>query len=438
MRASAAHAPDRDAGPGRVFLVALCGGADRPIPALGGRTPFQASATPWLDRLAAEGCSGRVTVIRPDIPPESDSGAMALLGYDPLVYYTGRGPLEGFGMGFWDHGNSVAFRVNFASRDPASGLLDRRTARDLTDGELAALVEEITATVRLDSDVTVHLTGFGRHRGILALSSRDRPLSGNVSNTDPGFTKLGPFGVPVPDHGNAPLAASPLDDSEAAASTARLVNAFVAQSMAVLDASAVNQRRRRLGHKPANILLVRDGGHALPAVPQLASRGGLRVSMYGQVPAERGLARLMGAAFTVAKTAPSQTDTEFYRQLVPQLLRDPADVIFVHLKGPDEPGHDGQVDAKVRAIADIDAAFIGPLHEALGPHDVLAVTCDHATPCELGIHAPDPVPVTVTGAGIAPDRVTRFSEQDAAGGGMPVTRASELLEWLRTAHTEVR
>src|SRR5437870_818 len=92
---------DAQPSPGRVFIVALCGGADRPMAALGGRTCFESAATPQLDALARLGCSGLVEVIGPEIPPESDSGAMALLGYDPVVHYTGRGPLEGLGMDFW-------------------------------------------------------------------------------------------------------------------------------------------------------------------------------------------------------------------------------------------------------------------------------------------------------------------------------------------------
>ena len=148
------------AGNGRIVMLALCGGADRPVAALGGRTPFLAAATPGLDRLAARGSTGLLEVIAEGIPPESDSGAMALLGYDPMVHYTGRGPLEAFGNGYWDaDGYSVAFRVNFASQEPRTGRLDRRTARDLSDGELGMLVEEVVNQIRLDEDITVRLTG---------------------------------------------------------------------------------------------------------------------------------------------------------------------------------------------------------------------------------------------------------------------------------------
>lgn len=412
-------------------MVALCGGGDRPIAALGGRTPFEAAPTPNLDAMTAEGVSGLITVIRPDIPPESDSGAMALLGYDPLRHYTGRGPLEGLGMGFWDpDGWSTAFRINFASWNPENGRLDRRTSRDLRDDELAALVGEVADGVRLDPEVRMRITGFGRHRGIMSLTSRTLRLSGRVSNTDPGFRGVAGFGVPVAEPASTPLPCEPLEDTEEAARTARLVNEFVAQSAEILQRSDVNRRRRRAGRLPANLILVRDGGDSLPRMAAFRERTGRSLSMYGQVPAERGLAGLIGASFTVAKAATGQPDPDFFADLLPALLGDPADVIFVHLKGPDEPGHDGRPADKVRAVTDIDAAFVGPLRDAVGADDVVVVTCDHATPCELGIHAPDRVPLVVAGGGVKPDGVGEFGERSCAAGGLPLDRAADLLPWL--------
>ncbi len=419
--------PDFVVDPGRVVIVALCGGGDRPIGVLGGRTPFEAADTPHLDALARRGCSGLLEVISPEVPPESDSGTMALLGYDPLRYYTGRGPLEGLGMGFWSaDGSSVAFRVNFGSWHPATGRLDRRTSRDLSDDELEQLVAELLDQVRLPAGITFRLHGFGRHRGILALCSSGQPLHGRVSNTDPGFANVGAFGIPVPTPEATPLLSRALVDDPAAHRTAELVNEFVRATAAVLEASPVNRNRVAQGRRPANLILVRDGGDTLPTLPPFDGR----LRMYGQVPAERGLASLVGADFVVAKTRRGQTDIDFYRELVPTLAADPHDVVFVHLKGPDEPGHDGQPAAKTTAIGEIDEYVVGPLVAALGPNDTVIVTCDHATPCELGIHSPDRVPTVVAGPAVDPDQVDAFGERAAAAGGLAPQRACDLLPWL--------
>lgn len=416
----------------RIFVLALCGGADRPIAELGGGTPFTAAHTPNLDALARRGLNGLLTVIAEDVPPESDSGAMSLLGYDPLRYYTGRGPLEGLGIGFLEPGDgSVAFRVNFGSWDPITGRLDRRTSRDLEDDELSQLVQEIVDEVRLDDvGVGFRLTGFGRHRGILALSPRGPALDGRVGNTDPGFVSRGAFGVPVADPGGTPQPCLPLVLGTAAAQTAAAVNAFVERSAAVLDASTVNRARRAAGRRPANIVLVRDGGDALPELPAFSGRTGMSLSMYGQIPAERGLARLIGAQFHTSRADSGQTDLAYYADLVSRLLADRSGVVFVHVKGPDEPGHDNRPHEKTEAVADIDSGLIGPLVRGLRPADSVVVTCDHATPCELQIHAPDRVPAVVAGPRVRADVVDVFSESDAAAGQLAPGRACELLPWL--------
>ena len=104
--------------------------------------------------------------------------------------------------------------------------------------------------------------------------------------------------------------------------------------------------------------------------------------------------------------------------------------MLVHLKGADEPGHDDLPLEKAQAIEAIDECFVGTLVEAAGAEDVLVVTGDHATPCELGIHVPDPVPTAVAGPRVPRDESTGFSEAEAARGGLPVDRACELLPYL--------
>ena len=124
----------------KTYMIILDGAADRKIGLLGNKTPLQVVNTPSLDSLATQGAESLITVIDENITPESDSGCMALLSYDPRIYYPGRGTLEGLGTGFIPEGyNYVAFRVNFASYNEKLGFLDRRTARGLQDSELQIL-----------------------------------------------------------------------------------------------------------------------------------------------------------------------------------------------------------------------------------------------------------------------------------------------------------
>jgi 2,3-bisphosphoglycerate-independent phosphoglycerate mutase len=416
-------------------MVILCGAGDRPIDRLGGRTPLEYASTPHLDGLAQRGSLGRVRVIGADVTPESDSGAMALLGYDPVSLYTGRGPLEALGMGFWaSDAASVGFRVNFASRDEGSGRLDRRTARDLDDHELQALAASVREQVGLEScpQIDYRMTAFGRHRGIVCFTSQVLPLSGEVTNTDPGFRRVGAFGVPNRTHSEAPVRCVPLEPGEAAANTARAVEAFVRESSAVLEGHPVNRRRGEAGRLPANVILFRDGGHELPDLDDFGDRHGMSVSLYGQVPAEHGLCKLFGGRFREARPGIGESDAAYHARLVHDLAADPSGLVFVHLKGADEPGHDDAPLEKAAALESIDRTFVGPLVEQLDPDDVLVVTGDHATPCEAGIHVTDPVPTVLVAPGLPPDAAARFTESEAdRKGELGVTRAIDLLPCLQ-------
>lgn len=149
----------------KIYMIILDGAADRKIEILANRTPLQVANTPSLDTLVKRGKQTLITVIDDNIIPESDSGSMALLSYNPKTYYPGRGTLEGLGTDFIPEGyNYVAFRVNFASYDEKSGTLDRRTARGLGEEELQALAKDITENVDLSKfNVDFKLLAFGHH-----------------------------------------------------------------------------------------------------------------------------------------------------------------------------------------------------------------------------------------------------------------------------------
>jgi 2,3-bisphosphoglycerate-independent phosphoglycerate mutase len=183
---------------------------------------------------------------------------------------------------------------------------------------------------------------------------------------------------------------------------------------------------------PANVLLMRDGGHTPPELTRFSDRFGLSLSMYGQIPSEHGLCRLLGGTWN--QSAPPEDDlASYYHGLARALLDDPAAVVFVHVKGPDEPAHDGRVREKIEALGQIDRELVGPLAAALGADDVLVVTSDHRTPCELGIHSDDPVPLLLSGAGVAADRTTAFSEAQAELGDVGFARACELMDTIAPA-----
>jgi len=413
-------------------MIILDGAADRKIKILGDKTPLQVANTPALDILVKKGKQTLVTVIDEKITPESDSGSMALLSYDPKIYYPGRGTLEGLGTGFIPEGyNYVAFRVNFASYDEKLGTLDRRTARGLEDEELQALAKGIAENVNLSKfNVGFKLMAFGHHRGILVFYSNKVNLSGNVSNTDPGFIKNGVWSTPVKNYEPKPLKCIAIDENEETKLTADIVNEFIAQSNKVLSKNKVNIKRIERRELPANYLIFRDGGEKPRKMPLFKEKFGLTLSMYGQLPAENAIAKLIGAKFTFSKSLDLQLDKEFLINAEKILVQDNADVKFIHIKGPDEPGHDNKPKEKVEAIEFIDKYFISNLVNDLSEEDIVIVTCDHATPCELKIHSTDKVPVLISGGSLKNDGSVKFDEENAAKGKLPIESAIDIFPYI--------
>lgn len=418
----------------KIYIVIYDGAADHKQHVLNDRTPFEVAQTPNLDYIAAQGSQSLISVIGENICPESDSGAMAILSYDPLTYYTGRGPLEGLGAGFLsnDNKNAIAFRVNFASYNQNFHKLDRRTARDLSDAELEELTLSINKDINLEDiyETKFKLISYGHHRGIIGFWGTNKPISGQVTNTDPAYKNIKGFGVPVINFNPKPLVCEPLIDTDAARLSSYIVNEFIRRTSILFRDHIINKKRIESGKLPANILLFRDGGDYPRAMPSFMSKFGWSLSMYGQIPAENGLAKLVGANFSYSRQG-NTPDEVYFPQAAEEFLSVNTDVAFIHLKGPDEPGHDSNPIAKVDAIEKIDKFFLPIVLNNMKKDDYLIITCDHATPCDVGTHTSDKVPLAIMGPNVPVDTTKFFNEDQAALGGLTITNAIEILPFVK-------
>ena len=413
----------------KLLYVCLDGLGDDPVPELDDRTPLEAAPTPMLDALAARGKTGSVVTVGPGIAPESDIAVFAILGYDPKEEHPGRGVVEAVGVGMDVRDGDLAYRVNFATADWPE-ILDRRVGRDLSSDESHALAEEVNGKLRLPG-ATFELQATVEHRGTLVIRTDDgTALSAEVTNTDPAYRKEGSLGVALETFEPVVARCEPLEDSDAARRAAELTNTFVDGSARILDASEVNKRRREQGKLPGNVILTRDGGDHRPRLEPIQQRFGPSFGCFVEMPVERGIATLLGMTPVDAPRLVSEEDYVRWAELAAEALEG-FDALYVHIKGPDVPAHDGRALDKRDVIALIDRAFFAEVLPRLDTRNtIVAVTADHSTSCVRKAHTADPVPLVVSGGGVPSDGSTAFGERACATGSLGELRGVDILPRL--------
>ena len=401
----------------KIGYVLLDGCGDRPSPSLNYTTPLEAAYTPNLDRIAARSRLGSVTTVGRGIAPESDIAVFNMLGYSFEQGYPGRGVIEAVGSGLEVRNGDLALRANLASARGRT-IVDRRAGRNLTQEEAELLARDLNGMTLEGASFEFRATIS--YRGVLVIRG-EGSLSAAISNTDPAYARVGGFGAAKEPSGSDHLMRCvPESRDEGAARAAKLVNEFTRKAQRVLDSSEVNKKRVREGKLPANLVLLRDAGDHLPDPIPFEKKYGMTGTALVEMPAEVGIAKLLKMRMVPIK---DRTDISEKARLFSSELKDGA-IVYVHIKGPDEFGHDGDARGKKKNIELIDTEFFSAALKHLDDMTI-AVSCDHATPCTLKRHSADPVPLLVSGRGKGDGK--RFNEADAADGSLGHLRGSDVL-----------
>lgn len=378
----------------KIVLLVLDGLGGIQFPGKDG-TELEVARTPNLDALAREGTTGMILPVSYGITPGSGPGHFALFGYDPLRANIGRGVLEAAGIGFPLTDRDVAVRGNFVTLDAEGKIVDRRAGRIATEAS-SRLCERLQHEISRIDDIEVIIRPVKEHRFLLVL--RGENLSGDIADTDPQET-----GVP-------PLDPQPLQPE--AARTAEIVKRFVERARSVL--AAENQ---------ANGVTLRGFAKHRP-YKSMAERYKLRSLCIANYPMYRGVAFLVGMDLhPVTADVPTEFDAL-------EANWGTYDFFFLHVKYTDARGEDGDFDAKVQVIEEVDALV--PRITALNP-EVLVVTGDHSTPATLRSHSWHPVPVLLYAATCRRDGSEHFGESDCLRGGLGIFPARHLMA-LALAH----
>jgi 2,3-bisphosphoglycerate-independent phosphoglycerate mutase len=407
---------------------------DLPIKELGGETPLGAADTPNMDSLAKTGKTGLMYTVSKGIAPESDVGVISILGYDPFAYETGRGILEAVGAGIPVKDGDLALRCNFATLGKRKQIIDRRAGRDLTAEEASELSQSINEHITLESyPANFDFISTIGHRAVLVIRSEANPLSDKITNTDPAYTKIGGIGVAESNARMLLKKCRPMDKSNAAKASAALVNEFVQKSYAILGSHETNKRREAKGELKANVILTRDAGCSLPNLFKINERYRVRFACLADMPVERGIAKLAGMSL-IDLPPPSKNLKDDSLLRVRKLLEilPLYDCVYIHIKNPDEPGHDGNFRLKKHLIELIDEHFFGELLQRINLSEFLiCITADHSTPCALRAHSDDPVPVLISGDRMRGDNVSKFSENECLKGSLGILqKGTQLMPML--------
>jgi 2,3-bisphosphoglycerate-independent phosphoglycerate mutase len=418
----------------KLIYVAIDGMGDLPIKALGNKTPLEAAETPNMDVLAKNGKTGLMYSVKKGVAPESDAAVISLLGYDPFKYSTGRGVIEAVGAGLKMKDGDLALRCNFATLGQGKTIIDRRVARSLTTEQASELSKAANEEVKLESyPATFEFKNTQGHRAVLLIKSKGKPLSSNVTNSDPAYTTVNGIGVAQTNVEMVLKICEPTDKTEEAKISAALLNEFIDKTHKVWDNHPVNVKRAAEGKLKANVVLTRDAGHLLPKFFNINKRYHVDFAALADMHAERGIAQLAGMDSMLLPQPSSslKKDCEARVKVLLDVLPE-HDCFYIHLKGPDEPGHDGNCTLKTQIISAIDKYFFGPLLRQISlEENLICITADHATPCSLKVHSDTPVPVLISGDKVDDGKTCKFSEKECANGSLGmIDRGCELMPKL--------
>ncbi len=418
----------------KLLYIVIDGMGDLPIKELSNKTPLEAAETPNMNKLAKKGKTGLLYTVKKGVAPESDAAVISLLGFDPFKFSPGRGVIEAVGAGIDMKNGDLALRCNFATLGENKKILDRRVARSLSTEEALELSKAANEEVKLTS----HPAAFEfkptlGHRAVLVIKHKNRLLSSKINNTDPAYTIVNGVGVAETNVKMVLKTCEPLDNSEEAQVSADLVNEFTNKSHELWDNHPVNVKRAKEGKLKGNVVLSRDAGNQLPKFFNINEKYGVTFAALADMHAERGIAKLAGmeASLLPPPTGDLKKDCEIRVSRLLETLQT-HDCVYIHLKGPDEPGHDGNCHLKTAIISAIDTHFFGNLLPQIDLKEtIFCVTSDHATPCALKVHSDTPVPLLISGGAVEDENVSKFSEKSCQKGSLGILeRGYELMPKL--------
>lgn len=399
----------------KYVIVIEDGASDYPIEEIDGKTPLKVADKPVLDRIAREGRTGLIQNVPKTLPPGSDVANMSIFGYDPLEYYTGRGPLEAASMGVETKEGDVIFRCNTITEK--DGLMASSNAGHITSEEAAELMEYLNEYFN---------DKYPDFKGKFYPGVSYRHLF--VYNDKENAEKLAKLAM-VPPHD---FVGEEIADKIEFDSFADEIKAIMIESKEALSNHPVNQKRIEEGKEPSNMVWFWGQG-TMPAMPSMKDTYGLKGAVITGVDLIKGLGVCTGCTNLDVPGATAFFDTDYKAkgEYAVNALED-NDIVIVHIEAPDEAGHAKNLKEKVRGIENIDKHILAPLMEALPKYGdfKIAVLPDHPTPIDVGTHTRDMVPIAIYSTKDEADDVLVYDEDSVKDGALGKLTGCNLLKLL--------
>jgi len=367
------------------------GMADFPIFELDNKTPLEYANTPNMDEIAKRGTVGIVKTIPDGLSPGSDVANLSILGYDPLIYYSGRAPIEAASMGIQLKDNDVAFRCNLVTLK--DGIMDDFSAGHIETQDAHQIIHELQN--KLGSNEIKFFPGVSyRHLTVFS----DFP-NGNLSC--------------VPPHD---ISGKKYKDFLPKGKGEDIIVKLMEKAHIILSDSEINKKRISLGKKPATDIWLWGQGKSLK-LPSLKSKYSISGSVVSAVDLVRGIGVLAGLNVRIVEGATGYLNTNYkgkveaaYKALSSE------DFVYVHVEAPDETSHEGSIQKKIQAIEEFDKNIVGEFLKFQKEIKDLRIMVlpDHATPISLKTHHTMPVPFAVCGYGVFCDNSNSYSEKSAS------------------------
>lgn len=380
------------------------GMADYPIPELGGLTPLQAADTPNMDFIAKHGKCGLAKTVPDDMPPGSDVANLSIMGYDPQKYYSGRGPLEAASIGINLQKDEIAFRCNLITEK--NGLLADYSSGHISSEEAGILIKavdkELGKSCRFFAGVS--------YRHLLIMKQ------GENAQCTPPHDVVGQSIEDVMPHGES----------------SEFLISLIRDSKPILENHEINNKRKKAGKNIANLIWPWGQGKA-PEMPLFKDMFGVWGSIISAVDLLKGIGKYAGLNIIDVPGATGYLDTNFSgkAQYALSSLKE-RDFVLVHVEAPDEAGHMGNIEAKIKAISDFDEKVVGGMLNELGGFGDFKVMVlpDHPTPTSIRTHTREPVPFAIYSSTERADYVSRYDEFAAKEGIFGIMEGHRLMNLL--------